>query len=273
MLLAHQVNGSPAQSPPVHYYSASFSPDSRWIIFESNSEGETAIYKVALNGKQLVKLHQPGIQPRWSPDGKNIVFSEGGRLCLIRSDGSGKRFLTDASLGAHFVPIFSPDGMWIAFGAQDHARKNLYRIGTIKSNGESMRMVTDDSWSSYGPRWTPDGKRILFTQEALLARDVDETPRDFIGRVKRTRATVSIAPDGKSPRIEWALPIQEDEQANECSPDGRWTVVAKQANGYAGVFITDRTTGREQMVVGTPVKQAPSVSSRIRPPVRHANRP
>jgi eukaryotic-like serine/threonine-protein kinase len=55
-------------------------------------------------------------------------------------------------------PNWSPDGETIVFSTFGPA-ENLYLIG---ADGSSYRQVTDDSHRNRGPRWFPDGSRLLF---------------------------------------------------------------------------------------------------------------
>lgn len=55
-----------------------WSPDGKWIAFESNRSGQGyAIYVAAPDGCRIIQLTDPALEgqhPKWSPDGKSIVF-------------------------------------------------------------------------------------------------------------------------------------------------------------------------------------------------------
>ena len=54
-----------------------WSPDSRWIAFESNRDGEFQIYTLRVDGgeaRRLTSLATGASQPQWSPDGTNLAF-------------------------------------------------------------------------------------------------------------------------------------------------------------------------------------------------------
>jgi Tol biopolymer transport system component len=114
---------------------------------------------------------------RWSPNGRKLVFwrsREGlggfqAAVFVVRVDGTGLRRLTPWNrLGGE--PDWSPVDRRIAFITRPlvdfpgAGQSELYIIGT---NGTGLRRVT-----SYGPngpratqpRWTPDGKSILYTR-------------------------------------------------------------------------------------------------------------
>jgi Tol biopolymer transport system component len=114
---------------------------------------------------------------RWSPNGRKLVFwrsreGPGGfqaAVFVVRVDGTGLRRLTpwDRLAGE---PDWSPAGRRIAFATRplvDFPGAGQSELYTIRPSGTGLRRIT-----SYGPngpratqpRWTPDGKAILYTR-------------------------------------------------------------------------------------------------------------
>jgi TolB protein len=114
---------------------------------------------------------------RWAPNGRKLVFWRGrerpggvqAAVFVVRVDGTGLRRLTPWGRLAG-DPDWSADGRRIVFTTRplvdfpDAGQSELY---TVRPNGTGLRRVT-----SYGPngpratqpRWTPDGKAILYTR-------------------------------------------------------------------------------------------------------------
>src|SRR2546426_11629815 len=69
-------------SPPVNLtadssaddWQAEFSPDSKWLAFRSERNGG-GIYIMNPEGKNLKRLTNAGVNPTWSADGTEIVYS------------------------------------------------------------------------------------------------------------------------------------------------------------------------------------------------------
>lgn len=65
--------------------------------------------------------------PDWSPTRDEIIYQSEGDLYLIQADGADNRRLTD-SPQVEGLPVFSPDGEWIAYVTHDGQSWNLRLI-------------------------------------------------------------------------------------------------------------------------------------------------
>jgi hypothetical protein len=117
--------------------------------------------------------------PGLSPDGARVVYrAQGNYLAVRNADGSGEeRQLTN---GDDRQPDWSPDGSSIAF------RRDGQVWLVDATTGANARPVlnTIDVWD--GPRWSPDGSRLLYS--TLNVQD-------------GTSRIVSIAPDGTNRQV------------------------------------------------------------------------
>jgi Tol biopolymer transport system component len=97
--------------------------------------------------------------PRWSPDGKKIVFVSGHgegnyEIYLMNSDGSDRTRLTE-SPGAqddNFGARWSPDGKQLIFWSSRDGDAELY---VMNADGSSQTRLTDNPASDWSPMLQP----------------------------------------------------------------------------------------------------------------------
>jgi serine/threonine protein kinase/Tol biopolymer transport system component len=142
-----------------------FSKDGQWIAYVTYPEG--ILWRSRVDGTERLRLTDPPLyplNPRWSPDGKQIAYwgrktGEAVRMfTLSASGGNPEQLLKDDSI-SRAEPNWSPDGKRILFTEQ--ATQNGTPV--LKVLDLQTHLVTDVAGSKgyTSPRWSPDGKRIV----------------------------------------------------------------------------------------------------------------
>jgi Tol biopolymer transport system component len=142
-----------------------FSSDGQWITYVTVPD--KALWRTRIDGSERLQLTDPGALwaalPRWSPDGKQLVFmgrtlSSNWRAYLISANG-GKFEELIPSATAGYDPNWMPDGKSVVL--------SLGNLGPT-AQGISVvdlatRKVTDLPGSDhlFSPRVSPDGKTIV----------------------------------------------------------------------------------------------------------------
>ncbi len=93
-----------------------------------------------------------------SPDGKWMAYSYRGDIWVVSSEGGQSRMLTN-HIEMDDVPVWSPDGKWIAFLSNRSGSNDVYIISV---NGGEAKRLTFTSMNETLNDWSPDGKKILF---------------------------------------------------------------------------------------------------------------
>ncbi len=146
-----------------------WSPDGRYIAFcrvltLQPEPGRYAIYVVPAAGGKERKVGEGGMGVSWSPDGRTLAIagssSKSGGLVLLSLETGVRRQLTTPHPYLDNLPVFSPDGRWIAF-TRDFGF-SAREIFIVPASGGSARRLTFDREPTYGAAWTADGREIVF---------------------------------------------------------------------------------------------------------------
>jgi Tol biopolymer transport system component len=146
-----------------------WSPDGRYIAFCREVEpepafGRHAIYVVPAIGGQERKLAEGGLGVSWSPDSKMLAIAsfpiESGGIFLLSFETGERRQLTNPHQSFDNLPVFSPDGQWIAFTRNFGV--SAREIFVVPIHGGTLRQLTFDRKPTYGAAWTADGREIVF---------------------------------------------------------------------------------------------------------------
>ena len=83
---------TPIADTPFNETDARWSPDGRWIAFVSDEPGRPDIYVATHSGEKRRVSLGGGTHPRWTRDGKALLFLRGSMLMRVARAGSGDRF-------------------------------------------------------------------------------------------------------------------------------------------------------------------------------------
>jgi Tol biopolymer transport system component len=135
------------------------------------------------NPVQVTSFGSRAAAPRWSPDGRSIVFSssKGGDLSIYIVDAQGGEPRRAVETG--WRPSWSTDGKWIYFASKRSGSNQVWKVGI---DGANPVQVTRSG--GFELLESPDGKWLLYTKserepglwrmplagrpEELLLRDV-----------------------------------------------------------------------------------------------------
>jgi len=112
-----------------------------------------------------------------SPNGRNVVFESLGKLYVKALPNGTPRRLTRSGDGFELFPSWSYDGRRIVFVSWED--ENLGTIRTISAGGGSGRAITGEPGHYRRPRFSPDGRTIIFEKGAggyLTSKNWSEAP-------------------------------------------------------------------------------------------------
>ena len=141
-----------------------FSRDGQFVAYVTYPEG--ILWRANRDGShpvQLIEAPLYPVNPRWSPDGSQLLFciddSKGLKAYVMSSQGGAPRLLLPDEPGVQSDPGWSPDGGKIVFST-------LGSVGNFNSVLKILDLATHQvttisgSEGVWSPRWSPNGRFI-----------------------------------------------------------------------------------------------------------------
>ena len=185
------------QSPERSEGVSSWSPDGKQIAFSafgrfnegilSNSE----IFVMEADGgnpRNLTNHYAEDLQPDWSPDGLQIVFTSDRNstwefdfrgnldIYVMNADGTNLVNLTNHPAKDRSAD-WSPDGQQIAFASN---RDGNWEVYVMNADGTNLINLTNHPAWDGSPDWSPDGQQIAFTSRRDRKNDNDKNREVYV---------------------------------------------------------------------------------------------
>jgi dipeptidyl aminopeptidase/acylaminoacyl peptidase len=214
-----------------------WAPDSRRIAFLSDRDGTQQLHVLYVDTgevAQLTHLQRAVSTIRWSPDGKQLAFTQ----ILADDDPPLRVELPKRPRNAEWAkPAVIVDRLSWARDGTGPVEKGFTHIFTIDAAlGGTPRQITDGKYNHADPEWAADGQTIYFS--GIRKPDAEYQRGDSeIYAVDLKTLEVRALSDRKGP------------DANPtASPDGRWIAYTgyddrDYTNTIASLYLTDRNGG------------------------------
>ncbi|MGD0582806.1 MAG: PDZ domain-containing protein [Bacteroidales bacterium] len=206
-----------SNSPGAADRTPAWSPDGNKIAWFSDKSGEYRIIisdQDGLTPPRDIPLKNPTFyfDLSWSPDSKNLAFTDAGRHLWIVDVERGIALCADtdrmASPERSMIPVWSPDSRWIAYSKQ---LPNYFRgimVYSLKEN--KSYQITDGFSDAILPVWDQGRKYLYFLASTDVALNTGWLDLSSVERPLRRGVYFAVlAKDTPSP----LLPESDDEKA------------------------------------------------------------
>jgi Tol biopolymer transport system component len=146
------------------------SPDGKRIAWVSDRGGdELELYVMDIDGSDVRQVTDATQSPRWSPDGKKIVFALHGSIRMVDVEGGEVEVVLAGGNPAKGEPCeaggfpggWSPDGQRITYYSAD-AIHGVSHVCIVDVDGSNVTVVPRTLGYHAEPIWSPDGRYLTF---------------------------------------------------------------------------------------------------------------
>jgi tricorn protease len=184
----------------------------------------------------------PWMMPNWkdvtnrltnmalSPTGKRVVVEARGEIFTVPAEKGDIRNLTNSSGSAERDPAWSPDGKFVSYFSDKSGEYRLY-IEAQDGLTPPREIVLQHPTHYYTPSWSPDSKKIVFSDTNLKVWVLDVAS----GQAKIV---------GNDP---WMVPNRTLNPV--WSPDSKWIAYASRLRSmYHAIFVSNVETGETKQI-------------------------
>ncbi|HWY22595.1 MAG TPA: protein kinase [Candidatus Acidoferrum sp.] len=158
-----------------------WSPDGRWIAYNSDRNGRANILRKRSDGSGVEELlltdPDVAIPTDWSRDGKTLIYTRGAigsnsEIWAMPFEGDRKPFLVLAHTANSFLAqgMLSPNARWLAYTSTESGNPEVYV--TAFGGGQGKWQVSTNEGTH--PKWSNDGKELYFANN--ISRVLSSVP-------------------------------------------------------------------------------------------------
>lgn len=223
------------------------SPDASTIVFDLLGD----IYRIPIQGGQAELLlggQAFHMQPRYSPDGRYIVFTSdrGGadNVWVMQADGSNPRQITHEDFRLPSSPAWTPDGEYIVVrkhftGTRSLGAGELWMIHV--QGGSGLQLTERQGWTAdqNEPYVSPDGRWVYYSFSGPF--DYNRNVHQGIYHINRF--------DRQTGRIEPVTRAAGGAVRPVPSPDGSQLAFVRRIENQTVLMLRDLDSGSERVLL------------------------
>ncbi len=234
------------------------------LAFVGTATGEREIYACDYDGHNVRPLTQDksiALLPKWSPDGKKIVYNSyknGGPMLYLRNLITGDFRRLSGRSGLNIGACWAPDGRTLALTMSHKGNPDIF---TIDLQGKILKQLVQHWGIDVSPAFSPDGTKLAFVSNRsgspqiylleIASGRVDRLTYEgsyntspawsklnriaFVGKTDGHFDIFTMEPDGSGLK---RLTANSGNNEDPCwSPDGRYIAFSSSRTGEYHIYI------------------------------------
>ena len=236
---------------------AEWSPSGKYVAWIGDATGETEIYlyDVKANSvKQLTSGTDTYIRGLgWAPDSKHLYYTDRKNRFVEVNPADGSRRTVMQCPEAEFYSVdISPDSKWVVYTRPAANEMDIIYLRSLESGKEYP--VTDRWYNSGSPRFSADGKYLIFTSDRDLNPQYSRIEWNYSYQDMSGVYMALLAKDTPSPLIASDKEVKIDEPAAEEKPAAKKKADKKASAPAAPKGNKIDPEGIGERIVKIPVK-------------------
>ncbi len=223
------------------------SPDGKWIAFDMLGN----IYLISAEGgtAKLIRGDRSwDVQPRFSPDGKKIIFCSdaggGDNIWTMNTDGSDAKQITHENYRLLNNPVYTPDGNYLIARKHFTSTRSLgagemWMYHTTGGEGIQLTKRKNDQQDVGEPCVSNDGKYLYFSEDMYPGGyfQYNKNPNSQIYIIRRYEFSTG--------KIENIVTGAGGAVRPQISPDGNYLAYVRRVREKSCLFIRDLSNDEE----------------------------
>ncbi len=222
-----------------------------WISLDVSPDGQTIafdllgdLYTMPITGGTATRLTgglAHDMQPRWSPDGKQIVFvsdrSGDENVWLVGATGGEPRPVTTGDDMAYLSPDWTPDGSYIVVSKETPTSLGKLWLYHVKGGRGLELTAAPPAVRMTGPAMGPNPRYVWYDQRLGSWQYNAIFPQYQVAVYDRESGTRTTMTSRYGSAFRPAL-----------SPDGKWLSYGSRHDAETGLVLRELATGEEHWV-------------------------